>query len=89
MYKRIIIRATFTLCMALFANESFAQGPNNSGTYYQKADGQKGSSLKTALADIISNHTTISYNGLLDAYKTDYQIFYDPKKPEWKPECRP
>ena len=70
MYKRIIIRATFTLCMALFANESFAQGPNNSGTYYQKADGQKGSSLKTALADIISNHTTISYDGLLDAYKT-------------------
>ena len=28
--------------------QMFAQGPNNSGTYYQSADGKKGSALKTA-----------------------------------------
>ena len=32
---------------------ALAQGPNNSGTYYQNADGKKGSALKTALCGII------------------------------------
>lgn len=48
----------------------WAQGPNNSGIYYKNADGAKGKNLKTALAGIISNHTTISYSGLWDCYKT-------------------
>ena len=39
----------------------FAQGPNGSKTYYQGADGKKGSALKTALAGIISKHTQLSY----------------------------
>ena len=39
----------------------FAQGPNNSDTYYQNADGKKGSALKTALAGIIKKHKTLSY----------------------------
>ncbi len=51
---------------------TFAQGPNNSGTYYQAATGKKGAALKTALYSIISNHRTISYDGLLTYYeKTD------------------
>ena len=33
----------------------WAQGPNNSGTYYQAADGKKGADLKTALCRIIYN----------------------------------
>lgn len=33
--------------------QMFAQGPNNSGTYYQSADGKKGSALKTALWSVI------------------------------------
>ena len=32
-----------------------AQGPHNSGTYYQQADGKKGAALKTALCGIIYN----------------------------------
>lgn len=39
----------------------FAQGPNGSNTYFQGADGMKGSALKTALAGIISKHTQLSY----------------------------
>ena len=27
----------------------FAQGPNNTGTYYQNANGKKGKALKTAM----------------------------------------
>ena len=51
---------------------AWAQGPNNSGTYYQAANGQKGAALKTALHNIISKHKTLSYSSLEDYYqKTD------------------
>lgn len=46
--------------------------------YYNSAQGLTGNSLKTALHNIIKNHTQISYNGLWTAYqKTD-------KKPNGK-----
>lgn len=49
-----------------------AQGPNNTGTYYIGANGEKGSALKTALYKIISNHKTLNYDSLEDYYeKTD------------------
>lgn len=70
MEKDTFRRAICSGFLALFAGFMFAQGPNNSGTYYQQADGKKGSALKTALAEIINSHTTISYDGLWDAYKT-------------------
>ena len=53
-YLLIIISVVFALGV-------FAQGPNGSKTYYQGADGKKGSALKTALAGIISKHTQLSY----------------------------
>lgn len=53
-----------TLTVALWA-----QGFNKS-SYYKSADGLKGKDLKTALAGIIYTHTTISYDGLWNAYKT-------------------
>ncbi len=56
----------FTLAVAT----AFAQGPNNSGTYYQNADGKKGAALKTALCGIIYSHTELSYNALWTAYYT-------------------
>ena len=46
----------FMTAIALFVlpnANSFAQGPNNTGTYYQAADGKKGKELKTALCAII------------------------------------
>ena len=48
----------------------FAQGPNNSGTYYQAADGRKGQALKTAMFKIIKTHNELSYKKLWTAFKT-------------------
>lgn len=64
-------RKSYSLLLAAFLLPllALAQGPNNSGTYYQNADGRKGKALKTALYTIISNHTVISYSGLWEAYK--------------------
>lgn len=65
-------KITLVTTMLAVVLHAFAQGPNNSGTYYQAATGKKGAALKTALYSIISNHRTISYDGLLSYYeKTD------------------
>ena len=47
-----------------------AAAPNGSGTYYQNANGKKGSALKTALCGIIYNRTEKSYNYLWTAFFT-------------------
>ena len=48
------MKRLFTLCLLMLPLlTAMAQGPNNSGTYYQNADGKKGSALKTALCGII------------------------------------
>ena len=57
------------LTLLILVAQLFAQGPNNSGTYYKTADGQKGKALKTALFKIISTHKDIGYNGLYECYK--------------------
>lgn len=57
-----------TLLMA--AVQMFAQGPNNSGTYYQQADGSKGKALKTALYGIIKEHGELGYGDLWEAFKS-------------------
>lgn len=67
---KITRRAKLSVSLLFIALQLFAQGPNNSGNYYQEADGKKGSALKTAMAGIISPHTTISYSGLWECYKT-------------------
>lgn len=56
--------------MLLIALQLFAQGPANSGTYYKNADGKSGKDLKTAMSGIISQHKTLSYNALWDAFYT-------------------
>ncbi len=48
----------------------FAQGPNNTGTYYQSANGKKGKALKTAMFYIIKTHKELSYKGLWNAFRT-------------------
>lgn len=57
------------LTLLILVAQLFAQGPNDSGTYYKNANGQKGKSLKTALFKIISTHKDIGYNGLYECYK--------------------
>ena len=67
------MKRLFTLCLLMLPLLSaLAQGPNNSGTYYQNADGKKGSALKTALCGIIYDRTERSYGDLwTDFKKTD------------------
>ena len=56
--------------MQLILAPLWAQGPNDSGTYYQMADGTMGSELKTAMASIINTHTTLAYSDLWECFKT-------------------
>lgn len=67
LHKRIIALST----LVILALQMFAQGPNNSGTYYQAADGKKGAELKTAMGEVIKDHKVLSYdNDLWEAFKT-------------------
>ena len=75
--KRTHLLMTLVALVALTMN-TFAQGPNDSGTYYAAADGKKGAELKTALHEIIRPHTKRSYNNLW----TDFQT--TDKKPNGK-----
>lgn len=68
MKKTLMLLAALSIALL----SSWAQGPNNSGTYYQDANGKKGEALKTALHSIIKNHKTLSYSALEEYYeKTD------------------
>lgn len=61
----------FLSFIALVHLACLAQAPNNTGSYYQSADGKKGKALKTALFNIITkNKTALSYKGLWTAYKS-------------------
>ena len=63
------VSLTLTLLLAFAFTGIWAQGPNNTGTYYRNADNQKGETLKTAFFNIIKNVQVKSYGGLIDAYK--------------------
>lgn len=65
-YSSFFTVALFTL----FALNAYAQGPNDSGTYYQAADGKKGAELKTALCGIIYNRTERTYKQLWTDFQT-------------------
>ena len=57
------------LTLFVLVLQLFAQGPNNTGTYYKAATGKKGQALKTALYAIISPHHDIGYRGLYKCYE--------------------
>lgn len=61
-------KSLFAIALFSFVG-AFAQGPNNSGTYYSAADGKNGKALKTALSKIIGNPDVVSYKALPEAYK--------------------
>ena len=68
--KRTHLLMTLVALVALTMN-TFAQGPNNSGTYYAAADGKKGAELKTALCGIISSgYTKRTYDNLWTDFRT-------------------
>ena len=59
-----------TIGLTVLTLTVWAQGPNNSGTYYQAANGKQGAALKTALCEIIYNHTERSYGDLWTDFQT-------------------
>ncbi len=61
-------KPTALLLLPWLALTASAQGPNDTGTYYQDANGKKGADLKTALYNIISPHTNVGYDGLWDVF---------------------
>jgi len=63
-------RITTTLWLLALSLTVCAQGPNNSGTYYQTANGKRGAALKTALCGIIYNRTERSYGDLWTDFQT-------------------
>ena len=65
MRKRLLL---LTVLMTALCN-CWAQGPNNSGTYYKNANGQCGQNLRTALSHIIGGPSVVSYDGLIEAYE--------------------
>jgi endonuclease I len=62
--RHLLLTAAAMLCCMVWA-----QGPNESGTYYKNANGKSGKALKTALANIIVNPRNVGYSGLYDGYK--------------------
>ena len=71
MKKFLLFLFVLSVCSA------WAQGPNETGTYYQAADGKKAEELKSALFSIISPHTIQSYTpGVWDAINS-YDIRED------------
>ena len=76
--KALLLLTALTMALG----NTWAQGPNNSGTYYQSANGLKGAALKTQLGKIIHPHTNVGYDGLFKAYeKTDKRA--DGKVRDW------
>ena len=69
MKTKLLLFSLFVACVS----SVWAQGPNNTGKYYQSADGKSGQTLRTAMATIITqNHKAVTYDGLITAYeKTD------------------
>ncbi|MCR5131503.1 MAG: endonuclease [Prevotella sp.] len=66
------MKKIFTLLFLALALSVQAQGPNETGTYYQAANGKSGQALKTAFFNIIKSHTAIGYDALYEGYrKTD------------------
>ena len=67
------LRISITALFVLSFGKSYAQGPNDSGIYYQAADGKTGMALKTALCGVIYNRNE---GGSLDeAYKALWTHF--------------
>ena len=66
--KKNLNKVRLSLLILLLVNTGiFAQIPAG---YYNTANGLSGTTLKTALYNIIKNHTEVSYNNLYTAYQT-------------------
>ena len=67
MKKRLLLQTALMLLVTC----GWAQGPNDSGTYYKNADGKTGEALRTAMWNIVKlpNKPPLSYADLYTAYE--------------------
>lgn len=70
MLLRNIKRQIFVGVLLFTSSVIWAQGPNGTGTYYQRTDGLKGAALKTAFHQVIMAPKVKSYFGLWTVYRT-------------------
>lgn len=64
------MKRAITLWLLCAVVTSMALAAKQPAGYYQQAQGKTGQALLSALYNIISSHTSISYSGLWTAYKT-------------------
>ncbi|WP_430033317.1 hypothetical protein [Peribacillus simplex] len=67
----ILIRGNLATVSKVMFSGNDSPEPETSvvGSYYDSASGKSGSSLKSALHEIIDDHTEISYSNVWDALK--------------------
>lgn len=70
MLKSFTLRHIFLSTLMLGTATLWAQGPNHTGTYYERTNGKTGAALKTAFFHVISGTIHGSYNGLWEIYHT-------------------
>ena len=70
MQLRNIKRQIFIGVLLFTSSVIWAQGPNGTGTYYQRTDGLKGAALKTAFHQVIMAPKVKSYKELWTVYRT-------------------
>ena len=77
--KMLYMKKSLLFLFVLSVCSARAQGPNETGTYYQSADSKKAQELKTALFGIISPHAIQTYTyGVWDAIES-YDLRADGK----------
>ena len=67
--KRKIRRLATIAALSLSAT-LWAQGPHETGIYYQPADGKSGAELKTAIGEIVLPHVQRTYKDLWEDFKS-------------------
>lgn len=60
-----LIISIFSLCIAVFSGSAAAPAG-----YYKSCEGKTGKQLLSALYNVIGSHTTVSYDGLWEVFKT-------------------
>ncbi len=70
MQLRNIKRQIFVGVLLFTSSVIWAQGPNGTGTYYQRTDGLKGAALKTAFHQVIMAPKVKAYKELWTVYRT-------------------
>jgi hypothetical protein len=68
-YKKLTLKKVYLVALSSFVIAGFCHGQIPSG-YYNSAEGLNGAALKTALYNIIKDHTVRSYDQIKEDFET-------------------